>query len=697
MGKKSFKKGRRDGAVGSGKRGSVGAGSGPMDVDPPPAVTARIESRALARQKVVLPSTVQKVKVPSFGAYIDATRAGNPEEAIRALKIPSLRGIISTNEDPRICAHCSAEFSDGCLQEVASLHMSCGAMVCHDCFGDHTRACVSNLDLVMMHVKTGAPWALYHYALASWRGKDGHMFLPMLQLAADAGHPDACKIISVGKGSKGGPSEKSYFKYFYDMPREMSSAAEHAGRALVLDPDTYRRDCAVAIQLFLMGLAKDGRFKEAKALAGRLVGFEDRHVFAKEVLDAIDSATFGPFYDKLATIGQMSQVDSAPSSVTSLYFLEQHKMSPEELRLADYESGDGTLRMVFSALKFLAEQFATSSSSLCLGLGGLISSMHHLMGQSVNRDFYRSIPTIMRDIAKGLSEVDLCAPTSLLESEHFLLLMLTSVATNARTSLPRGIQVGELDRNFRSVTDAIIDNPNLPGYLRALALVVQADRFCELPYHEEAAYSSNRPKEVVTRRKARELCIYIDHGKSCPLKALSTRLLVDSSSRLGTLQGPSRYSALKTISAIRSSHLDESKDVEGWIENVKRSYSDTVGGNSCDQCGQNCTKLLPTLLKCSRCCQAHFCSKECAILAWDTWHGKCCKRIGVFSVGDLVSVKGISYDKGNGRLRNGAKAIITGENQDGQWAVKTFLPSNEGTHETDVISSKNLFHLRILK
>ena len=298
MGKKSFKKGRREGAAGSGKRGSVGGRSDPMDVDPPPALVERIERNSLARQTVVLPSTVQKVKVPSFGAYIDATRTEHPEEAIRALKIPSLRGIVSTNDDPRICAHCSVPFPDGCLPEVASLHMPCGAMVCDDCFSAHRRICTSSPDLILMHVKTGAPWALYHYARATMNFKDGHLFLRLMELAADAGHPHACHSLSVGHGwnrdATSFPLRPAYMK-FYDLPQNISLAAKYAERALVLAPDAYR-ETSVYIHKFLVALVKDGRLKEAKRLADHLLDFE-MDGFAQNALDSIDSIRkpLGPF------------------------------------------------------------------------------------------------------------------------------------------------------------------------------------------------------------------------------------------------------------------------------------------------------------------------------------------------------------------------------------------------------------------
>lgn len=380
MGKKSFNK-RRDDAAGSGQRGGGGPGSDPMEVDPPPAVTVRIERNALARQKVVLPSTVQKVKVPSFAAYIDATRARNPEEAIRALNIPDLRGIVSTNENPRLCAHCSAALEGYLCTDVAALHTPCGAMVCRGCFGNHCQLCTSSLDMAVLHVKTGAPWALYHYAMnkRNWKESDGHMVLRLLALAADAGHPHACHVLAVGHGWKRDAttfSKKSIFMKYFDRPQDISSAAKYDKRALVLDPDNYR-ESSTSIKWFLLALVKDGRLKEAKVLADELYRLESSDGLPKNVLDMIDSATCGPFLDQSSTDYKLSQVEEErPSTVLSVDLLNQHNLSPEELRLADYELGDGVLRMTFTALKVLSEQLATSSSPLLVGLGGLVSSMH---------------------------------------------------------------------------------------------------------------------------------------------------------------------------------------------------------------------------------------------------------------------------------------------------------------------------------
>lgn len=101
-------------------------------------------------------------------------------------------------------------------------------------------------------------------------------------------------------------------------------------------------------------------------------------------------------------------------------------------------------------------------------------------------------------------------------------------------------------------------------------------------------------------------------------------------------------------------------------------------------------------MKCRRCCQAYFCSKECASLAWDMWHGKQCKEIGAFSVGDMVRAKGITFDEANSRIQKGANAVITGKTEDGRWCVKALDPSDDGTYEVNTLKSKNLYRARSL-
>ena len=163
MGKKSYNKRRGGGKRGGGGSGAGGPGLELMEVDPAP-LTTKNESMMLARQREGLPSAVEKVHVPSLEAFAAAKKADDPGEALRALKIPDLRGIVSTNDEPRICAHCYAALPDGILSVVADLHYPCGVIVCKGCYADHKRICGfggsgldgTGLDLASIQLKLSA-------------------------------------------------------------------------------------------------------------------------------------------------------------------------------------------------------------------------------------------------------------------------------------------------------------------------------------------------------------------------------------------------------------------------------------------------------------------------------------------------------------------------------------------------------------
>jgi len=683
MGKKSFNK--RRGGGGGGGSGAGGPGLELMEVDPAPAEAAKIS----AKQKKLLPSTIRKVQLPSWESFIEAKRADDPEEAIQALRIPDLRGIVSTNDDPRVCAHCSATLPDGIPHEEGQIHIACGAIVCNGCFDEHAAHCsIHGSGMLVLNVKTGAPWAVFslgRYAYSDSLGKtESHIALPSLMLAADAGHPHA----SFDMATAYEDGDNSYcLANGRDLPRDICSAAKYAKRAIVLDPRNYIGECKPILHVCLSSFLRDGRFKEAKVLAAQMeaLGYD----VAELGLRAIESLTCEPFYDQSI----FADLSTAPPTVLSVDYLTHHNMSPEEIRLADYESGDGILRMVCTTLKVLSDQHSGSSCPLLAGLGDFIGSMHYLM-QPANLDLYRSIPSVVSDVGSELVKVDPSTPTFLLLSEPFLLLMLTSVAALARIG-DADIQVGDLDRKFLSITDAIIKNAKLPNSLRALALVIQADMFCVLPYCTHSLFSSHLPKEVNIRRRARALCTAVGTLQTCPLQSLMSRILDESRKRLAMMEGQSRHSALKLIAEILSKGEAGSLDSCQRVGIIEENFRITVGGSGCDQCGKSPLEAnMSNLLKCRRCCQAHFCSNECASLAWDSWHGKSCRKVGDFSVGDNVCVKGFSFDKGNSGIRCGAKAVITDRVENGDWTVKALGASDDGTYERDVISSKNLCHLR---
>jgi len=702
MGKKSFNKRRGGGggthggdSGGSGGSGAGGPGLELMEVDPAPAAAAKIESKAFAKQRKLLPSTTRKVQTPSWELFIEAKRADDPEDALRALKIPDLRGIISSNDDPTLCAHCSVALPEGIPTGVGELHITCGSIVCDGCYDEHTRVCISSrsYDSFLLQVKAGAPWALLSFAIGYPHvHTESRLVLPSLKLAAAAGHPHANWVLAHEHAyDERFDGEKSpYLNDDDDVPRDLRLAAAHAQRAIVLDPRNYIGECEPILQRYFLSLCKDSSFKEAKVLRAQLV--ELGYDIVGDALCPIESITYGPFTFCDQRIS--AAIPERLPSVRSVDFLSQRDMSPEEIRLADYESGDGNLRMLFTILQFLSGELSGSSCPLQAGLAKFINSTLCLMSQSSNIDLYRSLPTLIRGVADDVAKVDLSSPTALLESKSFLLLVLTSFAALARVS-DKDIQAGNIGREIRVTTEAIVQNMKLPNYLRALAMAIQADSFCMLPHRDERWYSSNTPKEVIIRRRARALSASVKIQSSCPLESLTSRLSHESGMRLALLEGKSRHCLLKLVSEIRSGSLDPRQRIAS-IADIRGTFS-TVGGSRCDQCGKTLLEAnMLNLLKCRRCCQTHFCSKECASLAWGSWHGMSCRKVGDFAVGDTVFVKGFSFDIGNGRIRCGTKAVITDGVENGDWAVRALHASDDGTYEMDVISSKNLYHMRSL-
>ena len=220
-------------------------------------------------------------------------------------------------------------------------------MICDGCFDDHFRLCgfggsgldgtgldlasiqlkLSAFDLASLHAKAGAAWALFNGAFTKGR----ELPVQMLKLAADAGHPNACYLLSAGYGG----DSNGYAAFLDNLPIDISSAAKYAERALVLDPDTYIGESQSVLEEFLCSLVKDGRMQEASKMAALLTEL-DGYIFSKAMLFAIEKSTFGPFYDQTPSASSGELFSSKPSTILSVDFLSQRAMSPEEIRLADY-------------------------------------------------------------------------------------------------------------------------------------------------------------------------------------------------------------------------------------------------------------------------------------------------------------------------------------------------------------------------
>ena len=359
--------------------------------------------------------------------------------------------------------------------------------------------------------------------------------------------------------------------------------------------------------------------------------------------------------------------------------------------------------MLCATLQHLSEELSGSNCPLQAGLANLIDSILYLMAQPANLDLYRSISTLIYNVADEVAEAK--GPDSLLNCDSFLLLLLTHVAAESRL----GQSARCFDRDSHAVTTVIANNANLPAHIRGLALVVQADDV-GYPYQDEELGSSNKPKETIIRRRAREISLSVDIQPSCPLGSLTSSLLDDSDKRLATIEGESRHSALKRIADIRTKAAPPHCLVSHQqIDDIVDNFCRTVGGSGCDQCGTSLLEAnMPNFLKCGRCCQAHFCCEECHALAWDSWHGKRCRKVGTFSIGDIVCARGFDVDEESKDTRLGSILEIAGKSADGGWEVTISTldvsdddtsdddTSDDGTYKTDVIQSKNLYRLRSL-
>ena len=66
-----------------------------------------------------------------------------------------------------------------------------------------------------------------------------------------------------------------------------------------------------------------------------------------------------------------------------------------------------------------------------------------------------------------------------------------------------------------------------------------------------------------------------------------------------------------------------------------------AGGIKCDVCGGQ-REGKTTLLRCSRCGKAFYCTKACQARAWSDGHKQACRQPGKFKEGDMVRLDGLS-------------------------------------------------------
>lgn len=137
--------------------------------------------------------------------------------------VRSLKGIISTNDDPSLCAACSKQLHfDRQRKTISTIMFCCGKMICRRCCdGDkylsrdekHCSFCKSCVGALIgklkKNAKRGKPWAQYNLGACHKGGKcrisqSGFESLRWFRKAAKQGHPSAtlalaeCCISGIG-------------------------------------------------------------------------------------------------------------------------------------------------------------------------------------------------------------------------------------------------------------------------------------------------------------------------------------------------------------------------------------------------------------------------------------------------------------------------------------------------------------------
>mmetsp|Transcript_28971 Transcript_28971/g.58788 ORF Transcript_28971/g.58788 Transcript_28971/m.58788 type:complete len:361 (+) Transcript_28971:164-1246(+) len=181
---------------------------------------------------------------------------------------PSLRGIISTNDDPGRCALCLEEFPTGPENlTVWGMLFCCGKGLCDRCVSSRFSAasacpvCKSPLSsssrgigALKKHAKKGRPWAQYQLATVHGEGcnvaQSDFEAVRWFRKAAKQGHPGA--LLCLGQHHIDGKG----------CALDLSEARKCAERAMAVDAQYARVSCLL---LFEVSLAyKDMETSEAR-------------------------------------------------------------------------------------------------------------------------------------------------------------------------------------------------------------------------------------------------------------------------------------------------------------------------------------------------------------------------------------------------------------------------------------------------
>jgi hypothetical protein len=122
----------------------------------------------------------------------------------------------------------------------------------------------------------------------------------------------------------------------------------------------------------------------------------------------------------------------------------------------------------------------------------------------------------------------------------------------------------------------------------------------------------------------------------------------------------------------------------------------TVGGANCDCCGKSRQELgTATLMICTRCKMAYYCSKECQKAQWKAGHKQACRKEGQIEIGDLMQLHGlVSQPRLNSKIGKiqGPADTSSSSSTSSRWAV--YLPDED---RVIAVSADRLKRLRPTK
>ena len=159
--------------------------------------------------------------------------------------IPSLKGVLNTNDDTYSCAHCHATVLYGTMENNSVLHVCCGKTLCPSCIddpavydqlADKCRLCntpgITGIGIFKKQAKRGMPWAQNSLGVEYDDGDRVHQShydaMRWYRKASAKGHPRSTLCIS------------ELYRLGQGCVRDLEKAKQYALKAMEFDPRISR-------------------------------------------------------------------------------------------------------------------------------------------------------------------------------------------------------------------------------------------------------------------------------------------------------------------------------------------------------------------------------------------------------------------------------------------------------------------------